>query len=122
MSFELRESTHGAMLILDGRLGVRDAALLWSALQPVLAQGRDLSIHAEDMEDMDTSIVQILCRASMGPGRLEIGSISEGFQTSLRRRGLENFFVKLPPSQIRPEAKSAAKKAIKRSKPRKDGQ
>jgi len=50
-----------------------------------------------ELEEMDTSIVQILCRVSSQTGQLQIGEISDGFLASLKRRGLETFFVQPPP-------------------------
>jgi anti-anti-sigma regulatory factor len=123
MAFELKTTASGVVLILEGDLGIRHAGLLWDALQPVLAGGGEVCIQAQELEEMDTSIIQILCRASNSAARLEIGGISDGFQSSLRRRGLENFFVKLPAGHnSQPEAKVVAKKQARRSKPRKDGQ
>jgi ABC-type transporter Mla MlaB component len=115
MPFELQTVAGGVKLILAGRLGVQQARPLWDALQPALAASQSIRLQAEELEEMDTSIIQILCRLSSPVGRLQVGGISDAFLAALKRRGLEKFFVQPPPepeSQIpqpppQPKAKAA---------------
>jgi ABC-type transporter Mla MlaB component len=93
MPFELKMSAEGTKLMLVGRLGVRQARALWDALQPAVAAGTPIRLEAEELEEMDTSIVQLLCRLSSQTGQLQIGGVSDGFLVSLQRRGLEKFFM-----------------------------
>ena len=93
MPFELKMSAEGMKLMLVGRLGVRQARALWDALQPAVAAATPIRLEAEELEEMDTSIVQLLCRLSSLTGQLQIGGVSDGFLVSLQRRGLEKFFM-----------------------------
>jgi ABC-type transporter Mla MlaB component len=104
MPFELQTAADGVKLTLTGRLGVRQAKELWDAVQPVVAAGQRIRVQAEELEEMDTSIIQILCRLSSQTGRLQIGGTSDGFLVSLQRRGLEKFFVQAPsPIEAKPQ-------------------
>jgi ABC-type transporter Mla MlaB component len=96
MPFELQTAADGVKLTLTGRLGVRQARELWDAVQPAVAAGQRIRVQAEELEEMDTSIIQILCRLSRQTGRLQVGGTSDGFLVSLQRRGLEKFFVQAP--------------------------
>ena len=97
MPFELQTVAGGVKLMLAGRLGVQQARPLWDALQPALAASQSIQLQAEELEEMYTSIIQILCRLSSPPGRLQIGRTSDAFLAALKRRGLEKFFVQPPP-------------------------
>lgn len=93
MPFELKKDADGTKLMLMGRLGVRQAGALWNAVQPAVAAGTTIRLDAEELEEMDTSIVQVLCRLSSQTGLLQIGKVSDRFLVSLQRRGLEKFFI-----------------------------
>jgi hypothetical protein len=99
MPFELHEAGAGVTLIMAGRLGVQQARPLWDALQPALAASQTIRLQAGELEEIDTSIIQILCRVSGNTGLLQIGETSDGFLAALTRRGLEQFFVHLPQSE-----------------------
>ena len=73
MPFELQTAGDGVKLILAGKLGVQQARDLWDALQPAMAAGYGIRVQADGLEEMDTSIVQILCRVSSLSGGLKIG-------------------------------------------------
>jgi ABC-type transporter Mla MlaB component len=96
MPFELQEADHGLKLILVGRLGVQQARPLWDAVQPALTANRSVRLEAGEVEEMDTSILQILCRMNGRTGQLEIGETSDAFLAALKKRGLEKSF--LPPA------------------------
>ena len=114
MPFELQTVAGGVKLILAGRLGVQQARPLWDALQSAMSARQSIRLQAEELEEMDTSIIQILCRVSQ-TSQLQIGETSDGFLGSLKRRGLEKFFVQPPvepESQIpQPQAETKAKSA-----------
>ena len=93
MPFELKAGAEGTKLMLTGRLGVRQVRALWDALQPAVAAGTAIRLEAIELEEMDTSIVQLLCRLSSQTGLLQIGRVSDNFLVSLQRRGLEKFFI-----------------------------
>ncbi len=103
MPFELQTAADGVKLILVGRLGVQQARPLWDALQPAMAASQSIRLQAEGLEEMDTSIIQILCRVSSETGHLQIGETSDSFLAALERRGLEKFFVQ-PPALTEPES------------------
>jgi ABC-type transporter Mla MlaB component len=105
MPFELQTAADGVKLILAGKLGVQQARDLWDALQPAMAGGHSIRLQADALEEMDTSIVQILCRLSSLNGGMKIGETSDGFLGALERRGLEKFFVQ-PVASTGPEAQS----------------
>ena len=124
MPFDLQTAADGVKLTLAGRLGVRQARELWDAVQPAVAAGQLIRVQAGELEEMDTSIVQILCRLGSQPGRLQIGGTSDGFLVSLQRRGLEKFFVQAPlPSESKPQVpprnvQAEAKTPSRKSRPR----
>jgi ABC-type transporter Mla MlaB component len=111
MPFELQTVAGGVKLILAGRLGVQQARPLWDALQPAIAASQSIRLQAEELEAMDTSIIQILCRLSSQTGQLHIGETSDGFLASLKRRGLEKFFVQ-PPGLSAPEPRIPPPKVV----------
>jgi ABC-type transporter Mla MlaB component len=96
MPFELQTAAEGVTLILAGRLGVQQARSLWDALQPVIAASQSIRLQAEGLDEMDTSIIQILFRLSRRTGQFQIGETSDGFLAALKGRGLETFFVPPP--------------------------
>jgi len=100
MPFELQTAPDGVKLILVGRLGVQQARLLWDALQPVIAANQSIRLQAEELDEMDTSIIQILCRLNNRTGQFQIDATSDGFVAALKGRGLATFFV--PPSLVSP--------------------
>jgi ABC-type transporter Mla MlaB component len=93
MAFELQATADGVNLVLAGRLGVQQARPLWDALQPAIAANQSIRVQASGLDEMDTSITQILCRLSSRGGQFQIGEISDGFVTALKGRGLAKFFV-----------------------------
>jgi ABC-type transporter Mla MlaB component len=114
MPFELQIAVDGVKLILAGRLGVQQARPLWDALQPAMAARQSIRLQAEELDEIDTSVIQILCRVS-SQTCLQIGGISDGFLAALGRRGLERFFVQSPvepETQIpQPQPETLAKSA-----------
>ena len=101
MPFTLQPAGEELELSLTGRVGVQDARPLWESLQEVLFDNTVVRLKASNLEEMDTSIVQILCRISVLPGKLRVAALSDGFVLSLQRRGLANLFID-PPRQKAP--------------------
>lgn len=99
LPFELVTSECGTILVLRGRLGVQQARPLWDCLQSALCDGTNVQLDAKALDGMDTSIVQILCRAAKANNPVRIGRISEGFTNALKLRGLENYFVPVSPGE-----------------------
>ncbi len=93
MPFEIQTGAGGSTLTLSGRLGVQQARPLWDALQSATALSPVLMMQAGAIEEIDTSIVQILCRAMQQGIRLHISGASDGFLLSLERRGMEKYFL-----------------------------
>jgi hypothetical protein len=79
---------------------VQQARSLWDALQPVIAANQSIRLQAEELDEMDTSIVQILCRLNSRTGQFQIDATSDGFVAALKGRGLATFFV--PQSLVSP--------------------
>jgi ABC-type transporter Mla MlaB component len=100
MPFELQTTADGVKLVLAGRLGVQQARSLWDALQPVIAANQSIRLQAEELDEMDTSIIQILCRLNNRTGQFQIDATSDGFVAALKGRGLATFFV--PQSLVSP--------------------
>ncbi len=98
MPFELQTAADGVKLILVGRLGVQQARSLWDSLQPIIAANQSIRLHAEGLDEMDTSIIQILCRLNSRTGQFQIDATSDSFVSALKARGLATFFV--PPSLV----------------------
>jgi ABC-type transporter Mla MlaB component len=96
MPFEVQTAADGVKLILLGRLGVQQARPLWNALQPAIAAGQSIRVQAEKLDEMDTSIVQVLLRLSTRKDQFQIGETSDGFYAALKGRGLQDFLVQLP--------------------------
>ena len=92
MPFEVSKAKSGTVLLLTGRLGVRQARQLWDAIQPALASRKKIELRTDELEEMDSSIIKILYRVAH-EGSLKIGSTSDGFMASLRCRGLEEILV-----------------------------
>ena len=116
MPFELQKLEAGVRLILSGKLGVQQARPLWDAVQPSIGANQTIWLQAGELEDMDTSVIQILCRISSQTGGLKIGETSDGFLAALERRGLEQFFVQPPERSeesqtTQPELETQAKSA-----------
>ena len=99
LPFELVTSEGKTKLVLKGRLGVQQARPLWDCLQSAQGDGTSVELDADALDGMDTSIVQILCRAAMNSNPVRIGRVSEGFTNALRLRGLEDYFTVAPPVQ-----------------------
>jgi ABC-type transporter Mla MlaB component len=93
MPFELQTAADGIRLILAGRLGVQEVRSLWDALQPALAANLSIRLHAAALDEMDTSIVQVLCRLNRPTGHLQVETVSEGFIAALKARGLAALFL-----------------------------
>ncbi len=107
LPFELVTSEGKTKLLLKGRLGVQQAGPLWDCLRSALRDGTSIELDADALDGMDTSIVQILCRAAMESNPVRIGRVSEGFSNALKLRGLEAYFavaspVQRPPKQVAP--------------------
>ena len=93
MPFEVNIAGSGVRLVLTGRLGVQQAKPLWDRLQTCIASAAPLSLDAENLVDMDTSIVQILFRLKHSTCSLHVDTVSAGFTDSMKRRGLEETFA-----------------------------
>jgi ABC-type transporter Mla MlaB component len=115
MPFELQDGADEVSLILTGRLGVQQVRPLWDGLQPAIAAGRRIHLEASALEDIDTSIVQILCRLGRQPGQLRVGQTSDGFMASLKGRGLEKFFVQPGSPLATPEPVGKPKRTVART-------
>jgi ABC-type transporter Mla MlaB component len=118
MPFELQEAEHGLTLILAGRLGVQQARPLWDAIQPALNANRSVRLEAGEVAEMDTSILQILCRMNARAGQFQIGETSDAFLAALQKRGLENSFV---PPEGKPESQMVPAPAKKKAKAARQG-
>ena len=120
MPFEIEAVAGGVKLILAGRLGVQQARPLWDALQSAMAASQSIRLQAEELEEMDTSIIQILCRVSGQTGLLQVGETSDGFLAALERRGLEQFFVEPPEPRV-PESRTPQSEADTKAKAARQG-
>ena len=98
MPFELQPAGDGvdSVLTLAGRLGVQQARALWDVLQPVMAGSQSIRLQAGQLDEVDTSIIQILLRLSARTDRFQIGEISDGLIAALKARGLEAALTHLP--------------------------
>ena len=120
MPYEIRAAVLKAQLVLTGKIGIADARELWLGLQPFVEAGKPVQVLAGDVEAMDTSIVQILCRLMHLQTGLEIVSASVAFDAGLRYRGIAAF---TPPASLRAfvsssgaTAKATAVRVVKNKK------
>ena len=88
MPYEINMTGDKCQLVLAGRLGVQQASLLWSSLQSAADESVSIELLADRLEEIDTSIVQILCRLSRWPAGFEVVSGSASFRQALECRGL----------------------------------
>jgi ABC-type transporter Mla MlaB component len=95
-------------LHLSGRLGVQHARPLWDALQPALRGGAAICVEARELEEMDSSMIQILCRLHRSRHLMVKEGAGEGFRASLERRGMEQCLA--------PDAAAAASAPIATAK------
>ena len=103
MPFELQTAADGVKLVEQARRATSAIAL--DALQPVIAANQSIRLQAEGLDEMDTSIIQILCRLNSRTGQFQIDATSDGFVAALKGRGLATFFVPqsfVPPSFVSP--------------------
>src|SRR5271166_7100582 len=96
MPFEIQTAADGVKVVLAGRLGVRQARSLWEALQPAVVANQSIHVQAGELDEMDTSIIQILCRLNSRTGQFQIDATSDGFVAALKGRGLATFFASPP--------------------------
>ncbi len=107
MPFAIQTGADRATLVLSGKLGVQQARPLWDAFQAAAALQPAVLVQASDVEEIDTSIAQILCRAVNQGAQLQIAGASDGLLVSLQRRGLERFFIQSARSPIAPDQPAA---------------
>jgi ABC-type transporter Mla MlaB component len=113
MHFDLKATSSGVALTLHGRLGVQQARPLWDALSAAVVEGKTIRLDASKVEEIDTSIAQILCRCG---GQLQVGEASDEFMAALQLRGLESCFAQermQPVPAPKPRSKRLAKPARK---------
>src|SRR5689334_8963335 len=60
MAFAIQESTDRVVLHLSGGVTARDVGALASGLAPHLRTGTAVLLHTGDLEDIDTSVLQLL--------------------------------------------------------------
>jgi len=116
MPFELQTTAAEVELILAGRLGVQQARPLWDALQPALAAQQTIHLQAVGLDEIDTSIVQILVRLACRKDFFQLGATSDSFFSALQHRGLEKLFVQSSagaetPTPVPPPSQLLAKSA-----------
>jgi hypothetical protein len=80
-----------------------------------MAAKQIIRLQTERLEEIDTSILQILCRVGSRPGSLRMSDSSDRFLAALENRGLGTFFAhqtaeaESPLPQVQPATKRKAK-------------
>jgi anti-anti-sigma regulatory factor len=92
MPFFIEESSGRTVLKLEGSVTVRDAQALWSALEPVLGRAALLDVDASRLDDIDSSLLQVLCSAHKTAADFRVGAASRSFFDAVERCSLRRDF------------------------------
>lgn len=88
MPFEIRVTEDGLLLELTGCVTVRDAQELAKSLTSSLVNGSGVTVKAGDLEDIDTSILQMLVSLRKTATSFVLQEFSESFAGAVERCAL----------------------------------
>jgi anti-anti-sigma regulatory factor len=99
MPYEIQNTTGGLTLELTGGVTVRHAAELGKCLASSLTSGGTVVVRTRELEDIDTSILQILVSLRRTASAFILENPSETFVNAVERCALRREFL--------PESKDA---------------
>jgi anti-anti-sigma regulatory factor len=88
MPFAVRTTEDGLLLELTGGVTVRHAQELGKCLASSLASGARVTVQARDLDDVDTSILQLLISLRKTAETFVLEEMSEAFGSALDRCAL----------------------------------
>jgi anti-anti-sigma regulatory factor len=90
MPYEIRNTTKGLILELTGDVTVRHAAELGKCLASTLSSGNAVTVRTHDLEDIDTSILQMLVSLRKTTAAVVFEDPSEPFVRAVERCALRH--------------------------------
>lgn len=88
MPFSLLDSQHGRVLKLEGAVTIRNAQELASTLGEKLDDSTSMGVDTQNLEDIDTCILQILCSLTKTLSKVSFDKPSNVFIRALDRCGM----------------------------------
>lgn len=88
MPFAIRTNEQGLLLELTGSVTVRHAQELGKCLASSLASGTGVTVQARDLDDIDTSILQLLVSLRKTSSAFALQDFSDAFVTAVDRCAL----------------------------------
>jgi len=88
MPYEIQNTTEGLILHLRGGVTIRDAAELVSCLASSLTSGARVIVRTQELEDIDTSILQMLVSLRKTTPAFVLENPSAGFVKAVDRCAL----------------------------------
>lgn len=97
MPFEIQTSDDGLLLELTGGVTVRYASELGTGLTSALTTGKTVTVKAGKLDDIDTSILQILVSLRKTAATFVLREYSEAFAGAVDRCGLRRELLSKEP-------------------------
>ena len=88
MSFQIQQRENENVLVLSEELGVAQAAELHAALLPIALVAKPITVEAQAVTGIHTSILQMLISLKHSAPRLNLRSASPAFASAVQRLGL----------------------------------
>lgn len=88
MPFEIQNTTEGLTLRLSGDVTIRHASELSKCLASSLTSGIPVVVRTQELEDIDTSILQVLVSLRKTTPAFVLENPSEGFVNAVERCAL----------------------------------
>jgi anti-anti-sigma regulatory factor len=95
MAFTLTRNADRQILKLEGAVTIRNAQDLAVTLGEGLEEGRPLGVDTQGIEDIDTSILQLLCSLRKSVPALSFDNPSDAFTCAVDRCGLRRELLSL---------------------------
>jgi anti-anti-sigma regulatory factor len=88
MAFSIAGTADRQILTLEGAVTIRDAQDLAARIAEGLEDGRSVGVNTQSLEDIDTSILQLLCSLRQSVPSLVFDNPSAAFLCAVDRCGL----------------------------------
>jgi anti-anti-sigma regulatory factor len=88
MAFAIASTADRQILKLEGAVTIRDAHDLAASIGERLENGKPMEVDTQGVEDIDTSILQLLCSLRQSVPALVFGHPSDAFAGAVDRCGL----------------------------------
>jgi anti-anti-sigma regulatory factor len=93
MPFAVTSEAGQHVLTLTGAVTIEDAQELTGAVAECLDDGNPVSVETDELEVIDTCILQLLCSLRKSAAELSFEKPSEPFLNALDRRQLRRFLL-----------------------------